>query len=165
MRDIAGRIGRSPSTVSREVARNLLAHDRDCYDGDLAHARARQRARRVRVARLSQDGELRDEVQSRLEQDWSPEQIAAHLRAAFPGRPSWHVCHETIYQALYHGGKGGLSRQLTLRLRTGRPLRKHRRSTTSRRRPDRMGCGQDAEEGPRQITQVATWEKTSDYAE
>lgn len=50
VRDIAGRIGRSPSTVSREIRRNLLAHDRDRYDGDLAHARARQRARRVRAA-------------------------------------------------------------------------------------------------------------------
>jgi transposase, IS30 family len=52
---------------------------------------------------------------------------------AFPDRPSWHVCHETIYQALYHGDKGGLSRDLTLRLRTGRPLRKRRRSSAERR--------------------------------
>jgi IS30 family transposase len=53
---------------------------------------------------------LRAEVQAKLEREWSPEQIAAHLRSAWPDRPSWHVCHETIYQALYHGGKGGLSR-------------------------------------------------------
>jgi hypothetical protein len=43
-----------------------------------------------------------------------------------------HVCHETIYQALYHGGKGGLNRQLTRRLRTGRPLRKRRRRADRR---------------------------------
>ena len=48
---------------------------------------------------------LRQVVEDWLEQDWSPEQIAAHLRAAYPDRPEWHVCHETIYQALYHGGK------------------------------------------------------------
>ncbi len=68
-----------------------------------------------------------------LELEWSPEKIAVHLRAVYPDRPSWHVCHETIYQALYHSGKGGLSRQLTRRLRTGRPLRKRRRRPDQRR--------------------------------
>jgi len=63
----------------------------------------------------------------REELEWSPEQIAAWLRATYPDRVSWHVCHEPIYQALYHGGKGGLRRELTRRLRTGRPLRKRRR--------------------------------------
>lgn len=72
-------------------------------------------------------------VQAGLELEWSPEQIAAHLRRTYPDHPGWHVCHETIYQALYHGGKGGLSRQLTRRLRTGRPLRKRRRRTDQRR--------------------------------
>jgi IS30 family transposase len=65
--------------------------------------------------------------------EWSPEQIAGHLRLAYPERRSWHVCHETIYQALYHGGKGGLSRTLTAKLRTGRPLRRHRRRSDVRR--------------------------------
>jgi IS30 family transposase len=78
------------------------------------------------------DAELRGVVQTKLELDWSPEQIAQHLREAYPDRPRWHVCHETIYQALYHGGKGGLSRQLTRRLRTGRPLRKRRRRADQR---------------------------------
>jgi IS30 family transposase len=64
--------------------------------------------------------------------EWSPEQIAAWLRATYPDRVTWHVCHETIYQALYHGGKGGLRRELTRRLRTGRPLRKRRRRAHQR---------------------------------
>jgi IS30 family transposase len=46
------------------------------------------------------------QVQAKLEPEWSPEQIAAHLRRAFPDRPRWHVCHETIYQALYRGTSG-----------------------------------------------------------
>lgn len=127
VREIARRLRRSASTVSRELRRNLLAHDRDTYDGDLAHARARERARRVRLCRLAHDVLLRQQVQAKLEQEWSPEQIAAWLRDTYPSRPSWHVCHETIYQALYCGGKGGLRRELTRRLRTGRPLRKRRR--------------------------------------
>jgi IS30 family transposase len=58
-----------------------------------------------------------------LKLEWSPEQIAAWLRTEYPDQPRWHVCHETIYQALYNGAKCGQSRQLTKRLPTGRPQR------------------------------------------
>lgn len=131
VREIARRIDRSPSTVSRELRRNLAPHDNGRYDADLAHARARQRAGRPRAPRLADDRQLRAVVQAKLELEWSPEQIAAYLRRAFPDRPGWHVCHETIYQALYRG-TSGLSRELTLRLRTGRPLRKRRRRANQR---------------------------------
>jgi IS30 family transposase len=113
VREIARRLGRSPSTVSRELRRNLRPHDRGIYDGDLAHARARGRARRPRRPLLAREPELRRIVQQKLEREWSPAPIAAHLRETYPDRPAWHLCHETIYQGLYHGGKGGLSRTLT----------------------------------------------------
>jgi IS30 family transposase len=132
VREIAGRLGRAPSTISRELRRHLRPHDRGVYDGDLAHARARERLRRPRRPLLAREPELRHLVQDKLREEWSPAQIAAHLRAAYPGRPAWHLCHETIYQALYHGGKGGLSRTLTKKLRTGRPLRRRRRSPIAR---------------------------------
>jgi transposase, IS30 family len=131
-RSPAGSIDRSPATVSRELRRNVRPYD-STYDGDLAHGRARQRAHRTRRAKLNLDVELRELVQTKLELEWSPEQIAAHLREAFPDRPQWHICHETIYRALYLGGQGGLNRQLTRRLRTGRPLRKRRRRADERR--------------------------------
>ena len=131
VREIARRIERSPATVSRELRRNRRPHDRH-YDADLAHHRARERSRRPRRGRLNQDTELRAVVQAKLEQEWSPEQIAGYLRATFPDQPTWHLCHETIYQALYHGGAGGLSRRLTRRLRTGRPLRRRRRRADRR---------------------------------
>ena len=133
IREVARRLGRSLSTVSRELRRNISRHDRGTYDGDLAHARARQRARRPRRPVLAREAELCEVVQAKLLLEWSPEQIAGHLRDAYPDRPAWHLCHETIYQAIYHGGKGGLSRTLTKRLRTGRPLRKRRRSASSRK--------------------------------
>ncbi|MGI5129887.1 IS30 family transposase [Pseudonocardia sp. CA-107938] len=132
VREIARRVGRAPSTISRELRRNTARHDRG-YDGDLAHSRARQRARRPRRTRIGGDEQLCQLIQSLLELEWSPEQIAGHLRLTYPERRSWHVCHETIYQALYHGGKSGLSRTLTAKLRTGRPLRRHRRRTDQRR--------------------------------
>jgi IS30 family transposase len=131
VRQIAEELGRSPSTISRELRRNTAPHDRN-YDGDLAHARARERLRRPRRGRLLVDEELRGLVEAKLELEWSPEQIAAWLRSTFPERPDWHVCHETIYQAIYLGDRGGLRRQLTRRLRTGRPLRKRRRRATER---------------------------------
>ena len=132
VRQIAEQLDRSPSTISRELRRNTAVYDRG-YDGDLAHARARQRLRRPRRGRLLTDQDLRAQVEAKLEQEWSPEQIAGWLRTAFPDRPDWHICHETIYQALYLGGRGGLRRQLTRQLRTGRPLRKRRRRATERR--------------------------------
>jgi IS30 family transposase len=132
VREIARAIGRAPSTVSRELRRNLLVHDRNRYDGELAHARARQRARRTRPTVIGLDEALREVIAAKLRSDWSPEQIAAHLRRAYPDRPAWHVCHETIYQALYHCGKSGLVRTLTQKLRTGRSLRYSRRRTDRR---------------------------------
>ncbi len=131
VRQIAREIGRSPSTVSRELRRNARSHDRGIYDAVLAHARAQEQAGRVKTPILARDPELRALVQAKLEVEWSPEQIAGWLRVTYPERSGWHLCHETIYQALYHAHRTGLARGLTRRLRTGRPLRKRRR------RPDR----------------------------
>lgn len=111
VQEIARRLSRSPSTISRELRRDRSARDRGGYDGDLAHARARERARRPKVAKLATDPELRAVVASLLELEWSPEQIAVHLRTSYPGRTGWHLCAETIYQALYLPGRGGLPRE------------------------------------------------------
>lgn len=133
VREIGRTLERSASTVSRELRRNTSAHDRSGYEPVLAHQRARERGARPGGSRLSTNRELRHEVQDKLLEEWSPEQIAAHLRLAYPDRPAWHVCHETIYQALYKGGRSGLSRTLTKRLRSSRPLRRHRRRPDERR--------------------------------
>jgi IS30 family transposase len=132
IRAIARALRRAPSTVSRELRRNLSPHDRGVYDGDLANARARTRAARPRPGKLQRDSELRRLVAQRLAMDWSPEQIAAWLRLAHPARTHWHLCHETIYQGLYAPAVSGLSRTLTTRLRTGRPLRRRRRTPLAR---------------------------------
>ena len=133
VREISRRLERSASTVSRELRRNTLAHDKGVYDANLAQARARARGARPGRTRLANDAELRAVVQDKLELEWSPEQIASHLRDVFPDQPERQLCHETIYQALYRGVRGGLNRKLTRRLRTGRPLRKRRRSPSQRR--------------------------------
>ncbi|MFJ4633792.1 IS30 family transposase [Streptomyces sp. NPDC088847] len=132
IREMAGLLGRAPSTVSRELRRNSRPHDYGRYDADLAHHRGRERAGRPRRSKLSTDAELKAEVQSKLNMEWSPEQIAAHLRTRWPDRPERRLCHETIYRALYQGAKGCLSRTLTRKLRAGRPLRKQRRRRDQR---------------------------------
>jgi IS30 family transposase len=132
VRDIASRLGRAPSTISREVRRNMVDGDQGVYRPGLAHSRARDRARRTRQGVFARLPALRAVVQAKLELQWSPEQIAAWLRTAYPSLPEWHLCHETIYQGLYFGGADGLSRQLTKHLRTGRSLRRPRRTGTAR---------------------------------
>lgn len=86
VRAIARRLERSPATISRELRRNLRPHDGGVYDGDLAHARARERAGRQRPGRLAVDAELRALVQDKLGLEWSPEQISAWIRLSFPDR-------------------------------------------------------------------------------
>jgi transposase len=76
VREIARRLERSPSTVSRELRRNTAAHDVD-YDAVIAHLRARERGARPGRSRLARDPEFRVVVQAKLELEWSPEQIAA----------------------------------------------------------------------------------------
>jgi IS30 family transposase len=130
---IARRLGRSPATVSREVRRNATLHGRAGYRAANAQSKADARARRPKPGRLAAHPRLREQVQNRLEEEHSPRQIAHRLRRDFPDHPEMWVSHETIYKALYVQGRGELRRDLTRRLRTGRTLRKPRRSVGERR--------------------------------
>ncbi len=131
-RQIAGRLapGRSASTVCREVRRNSV---RGVYRAHLAQREAQERARRPKPAKLVVSGELREWVQRKLGKNWSPEQISARLKAEFPGRAEMRVSPETIYQSLYVQGRGALRRELARHLRTGRALRRPRRTEGERR--------------------------------
>ena len=136
VRAIAGRMGRSPSTISRELRRN-----RDPGSGRYrpftAHKLAVRRRARPRAGKIARDEALRQFVQDRLEKRWSPQQVSRALRGEFPGEAARHVVHETIYQALYRPELGGLSRELPARvLRTRRRRRRpHRRPGERRPNP------------------------------
>ena len=129
VRAIAERLGRSPSTISRELRRN-----RDPVSGGYrpftAHKLAVRRRARPRAGKIARDEVLRQFVQDRLKERWSPEQISQALRTEFPGDPARHVVHETIYQAVYRPELGGLSRDLP-----ARALRSRRRRRRPHRRP------------------------------
>jgi transposase, IS30 family len=131
MRVIAARLGRAPSTVSRELQRNCLSRGR--YRAVAAQRRAEDRARRPKRAKLAGNDELRGWVQGKLRKRWSPEQVSGRLAAEFGDRPEMRVSHETIYQSLYVQGRGALRRELAASLRTGRALRRPRRKGGERR--------------------------------
>lgn len=151
IQSIAGRLERAPSTIMREIERNALCqgryrarfrfgapwrggHDpKPRYRASTASARAHERARRPKPSKLALNDKLRDEVQSRLEDEHSPEQISGRLPVEFPDDAEMRVSHEAIYQAIYVQGRGGLRRELHTCLRTGRALRKPHRRADARR--------------------------------
>ncbi|MFC9223976.1 IS30 family transposase [Streptomyces hygroscopicus] len=135
IRAIAAELGRSPSTISREIRRNrtVLPDGRWHYRPHAAQRRADKRRPRPKDGKIGQNTEPRDFIQDHLTKRWSPEQICQALRKRFPDRPEMHVTHETIYQALYVQGRGELRRELTRTLRTGRAMRRPHRQAHKRR--------------------------------
>ncbi len=159
VRVIARRLGRSPSTISRELRRNAATRG-----GGLDDRASTAQWHAQRRARLAANDTLRQYVQDRLAgtvtapdgsqvagprvrwigrrhgrrkdrrwaRSWSPEQIANRLRVDFPDDGSMRISHEAIYQALYVQGRGALRRELTACLRTGRALRVPRARTRGR---------------------------------
>ena len=121
LRQIARRLGRAPSTVCREVARN---GGRSRYRAQRADRAAWRRARRPKVSKLALNSKLRVVVEEKLAQWWSPEQIAGWLTDAYPDDEEMRVSHETIYLSLFVQGKGALRRELTQCLRTRRAIRR-----------------------------------------
>ncbi len=127
VRQIAARLGRAPSTISRELRRNAHPGSAD-YRPWAAQRRAARRRARPKPSKISGNPRLRAEIARGLRRRWSPEQISKRLRLQFPEQPEMHVTHEMIYQALYVQGRGELRRELARCLRTGRAVRKpHRR--------------------------------------
>ncbi|WP_369830606.1 IS30 family transposase [Mycobacterium sp. ACS1612] len=151
IRQIAEELGRPPSTVMREIERNAFCYGRyreryrfgapkkggrdakPRYNATGAQVRAQQRARRPKPGKLAVNAKLRDEVQSRLRDEHSPNQIAKRLPMDFPEDAEMRVSHETIYQSIYVQGRGDLRRELHKCLRTGRALRRPQRRPDERR--------------------------------
>lgn len=131
MRKIAAELGRSPSTISREICRNRHPGNGQ-YRPYAAQSRAESRLPWPKPSKITQNSELREFTQGHLDKRWSPEQICQALRRHFPDRPELHVVHETIYQALYVQGRGELRRDLAKALRSGRVRRKPRRQAQQR---------------------------------
>lgn len=129
LRAIARRLGRSPSTISREVRRNggvaryrATASDQAAWD----------RALRPKPCKLACSPSLAQAVSAKLRRKWSPEQIAGWLRRSFPKEPHRQVSHETIYRSLYIQARGVLKKELLEHLRARRTIRRSRHASLKR---------------------------------
>ena len=127
IRTIAGMVGRSPSTVSREITRNG-GYDR--YRATLADERAWARARRPKPCKLVGNGRLRVAVARKLQLEWSPEQIAGWLKREHSGDEALQVSHETIYRSLFIQARGALKKELQQHLRSKRTIRRARAASS-----------------------------------
>lgn len=124
IRSIAAQLGRSPSTVSRELRRHCDATGR--YLPRTAQHDAEVQRSRPKPHRLVADPRLRLIVQRKLNRCWSPDEISGWLKKSFPDDLTMRVCPETIYRALLLRGDHGLHKRFALKLRTGRRIRKTR---------------------------------------
>ncbi len=121
LRAVALGLGRSPSTVSREVASNGGPRH---YRATVADRQAWAKATRPKVCKLATNPVLAGIVTDKLQHRWSPQQIAGWLKLTYPDGPGMHVSHESIYRTLFVQSRGALRKELTAYLRTGRVIRR-----------------------------------------
>jgi IS30 family transposase len=126
IRSVAARLGRAPSTISREIKRN---GGRGGYRANLADQHAWDRARRPKPCKLTENRMLANMVASKLQLQWSPEQVAGWLKQLFTGYEEYRVSHETIYRSLYIQARGALKKELLEHLRRTRAMRRSRHHT------------------------------------
>ncbi len=122
-RRIAVRLGRAPSTITRELAGH---GGRRRYRAAEADRRAWKRTRRPQRCKLARQPALRRIVAAKLREDWSPQQIAGWLKREFPEDETMRVSHETIYLTLFIQARGALKRELLVHLRRSRSIRRPR---------------------------------------
>ena len=126
IRSTAARLGRAPSTISREIKRNGGC---DGYRASLADAAAWDRARRPKICKLRNNRALARLVAEKLRLLWAPEQIAGWLKHTYPCDQSLHVSYETIYRSLFIQARGALKKELLEHLRRTRGMRRSRHYT------------------------------------
>jgi IS30 family transposase len=134
LRSIAARLGRAPSTISREIQRNGGPR---CYRANQADQVAWDRACRPKTCKLAENRALARIVAVKLQGLWSPEQIAGWLKWAYPDDENYQVSHETIYRSLYIQARGVLKKELLQHLRRTRVMRRSRHHT--QKSDDRRG--------------------------
>ena len=126
MRMIATQLGRSPSTISREINRNG-GYDR--YRAAEAEQAAWNRALRPKLCKLAGNKRLTRTVVKKLQLEWSPQQVAGWLKREHPDNEAYNVSHETIYKSLYIQSRGVLKKELLKALRSQRIMRRGRNSS------------------------------------
>ncbi len=126
IRRIADTLGRSASTISREIGRN---GGYDHYRATQADKNAWDRARRPKRCKLSGHPPLRRKIVTKLKLNWSAKQIAGWLKRTYPEDELSHVSHETIYRSLFVQARGVLKKELMQHLRSKRTIRRSKHSS------------------------------------
>jgi len=126
IRSIARRLGRHPSTISREIQRNGGSK---CYRSSHADQATWDRANRPKTCKLVENKALAHLVASKLQLQWSPQQIAGWLKQNYLGDENYQVSHETIYRSLFIQARGALKKELVQHLRRTRIMRRSRHHT------------------------------------
>ena len=126
LRSVAEQLHRAPSTISREIRRN---GGRDRYRASQADERAWDHARRPKVCKLKRHRVLAKLVAAKLQEYWSPVQIAGWLKQRSGGHEEHEVSHETIYLSLFIQARGALKKELLVHLRRTRAMRRSRHHT------------------------------------
>jgi len=126
LRSIAMRLGRAPSTISREINRN---GGQASYRASQADQSAWDRAHRPKTCKLVTNPTLAHIVAGKLQRLWSPEQIAGWLKRRYSGDENFQVSHETIYRSLFIQARGALKKELLQYLRRTRVMRRSRHHT------------------------------------
>ena len=121
MRSMATSLGRAPSTISREIARN---GGQEGYRASQAEQAAWDRAHRPKTCKLAENRTLAHLVAAKLKVQWSPEQISGWLQRTYPGEDIYQVSHETIYRSLFIQARGALKKELLEHLRRTRVMRR-----------------------------------------
>jgi transposase, IS30 family len=159
VREIGRRLGRVPSTISRELgrpgrpddARGRPAGSSRSYQPEACHQAALRARARPRPLKLVKDPVLRQWVQDQLDEHYSPEQIAGRLPVVFPDDDQMRISHETIYQAIYVRPRGELRRQLRAHLRTGRTKRRSPNLRQGRGTPGQIVDAVSISERPEEV--------------
>jgi IS30 family transposase len=126
VRRIAARLGRAPSTISREINRH---GGRNRYRAVRADDRAWRNAKRPKLCLLAANVQLQVVVAEKLRQDWSPEQISGWLVSSYPEDDAMRVSPETIYRSLFIQARGVLKKELVAHLRRVRTMRSSRNAS------------------------------------
>lgn len=158
LRAIAKALRRSASTISREIRRNGGSRR---YRAEASDQRAWKQALRPKLCKLAIHGQLRQAVVTKLERNWSPEQIAGWLKRSYPDDEARRVSHETIYRSLYVQARGVLKQELMAHLRSRRAFRRSRHATAKADQRGRIADAVSISERPASVEDRAVpghWE-------
>jgi len=158
IRSIARALNRSPSTISREIARNGGLKK---YRAHKADEQAWENAKRPKECKLSLSPMLKLIVARKLKQSWSPQQIAGWLNYTYPEDQGRTVSHETIYKTLYIQSRGALKKELVQHLRSNRIMRRSRHSSLKNQGLGKIVDGVSISERPASVEDRAVpghWE-------